>query len=131
VRTEVLADFGAPAAPTQAIEIDGLRLEMRGPMAQVGLTSSEFKLLKAFARSPGQALRTEEIRHVIEPGAASQASQARQGRLTVLIHRLRRKLMQAGADARAIRAQRKQGYELVCRIRLHDPLQPQAGRPRA
>jgi DNA-binding response OmpR family regulator len=90
-----------------------MRIE-RHNQAPVSLTASETSILVAFTRAPGQRLAHWQIAETLglDPATYAKAS------LEVRIVRLRKKLVDAGADARCIESVRNHGYQLCVGVRI-------------
>ena len=94
-----------------AIRLNMDRSIIEGPNGLVAITSSEAILLNGFIAAPLQFLEhwqiSERIFGLKDPNKAS---------LEVRIVYLRKKLIQAGAEAPAIMAVRGMGYRLICSV---------------
>lgn len=93
------------------LELDRMNLEIIGPLGRAKVTVSECKLLEAFAAASGHLLPTQQVRQMF--GYTQHA-----GPVTVMMHRVRRKISQVSHVQRAIRAHRSIGYELGCALRV-------------
>ncbi len=100
------------SAGTQDVVLDSGTLEIRGPQGRVRLTTTEYALLSALARSGERTLEIAQIYRILgrEPGKKTA--------LEALVYRVRRKLALAGAGENCIRAHRLQGYQLLRSIQL-------------
>lgn len=100
----------APSAAS--LSLDVLKLDLHGPAAEISVTQAESAILMALARAPGQRLEYWQIAEVLgqAPEALSKSS------LDVKIHRLRKKIVQAGGGEAAIKAIRLHGYQLCAKL---------------
>jgi len=101
-----------PGADTLQLQPQAMRLLGAGGVAE--LSASETRLLCAFARAPQQQLENWQIAEVLGVGLQSPNKSA----LELHLVRLRKKLQQAGAEPRSIKAVRGIGYRLVVRLLL-------------
>lgn len=90
------------------VSIDIEKMCLHGPLGDAMLTSAEALLIAALARAPGRRLETTALLgHLhLDPGTYSKSA------FEVRMVRLRRKLMDVGADKQCIRSTRMQGYQL-------------------
>jgi DNA-binding response OmpR family regulator len=88
------------------------KLTLQGSAGDVGVTQLEAVILNALARAPDQRLDHWQIAAVLgkAPDTLSKAN------LDVKIFRLRKKIAQVGGDEAAIKAIRKQGYQLCASL---------------
>lgn len=94
------------------LRLDGQRMTLTGPLGMVKLTQSEILMLSALMMAPGMALeRWQIIANLV--GEADTISDAS---LEVRMTHLRRKIIDAGGPAPAIKAVRKYGYKLTATI---------------
>lgn len=96
------------------LEINTSTLRVKGPSGESTLTTAEFAVLVALARTPGHQLDYWQILDVLKKDYDSNAQRL----LEVQISRVRIKLTKVGAPADAIRAIRLKGYQLCYPIRL-------------
>jgi len=100
-----------PAGSLSALRLNMDSSMIEGPGGSVAITPSEAILLNSFVVAPLQFLEHWQISERIfgqnEPNKAS---------LEVRIVYLRKKLIQAGAEAPAIMAVRGKGYRLICPV---------------
>lgn len=96
----------APAAAV--LVVDQAALVLRGPAQAVGLSALEARLLVAFTRAPDQRLDHWQLMAMSED--------LKKNTLEAQITRLRKKLVQAGADEQPVKAIRGQGYQLCVRL---------------
>lgn len=111
VRWQSLSLLHAQRHARVHLELDTMGLEIIGPQGRAKLTVAECRLLEAFVNASGQLLQTEELCKMF--GYTQRA-----GSLTVMMHRVRRKIAEVSAVQRAIRAHRSIGYELSCPLRV-------------
>jgi DNA-binding response OmpR family regulator len=97
-----------------ALEINTSTLRVKGPSGESILTTAEFAVLVALARTPGHQLDYWQILDVLRKDYDSNAQRL----LEVQISRVRIKLTKVGAPADSIRAIRLKGYQLCYPIRL-------------
>ncbi len=108
------------ARQMEAVSPEGaLRLaqrELHGQRGQVRLTQPEANLLTAFARAPAGKLENWQLLELfgLDPADGSKTN------LEVRITRLRKKLLEAGAEGQCIEALRNVGYQLLTPIHLLD-----------
>jgi DNA-binding response OmpR family regulator len=90
------------------------RFTLQGPLAVVVLSPSETALLAGLVRAAHQPLARWQLAELLGAGDALPSD----AMLEMRIARLRKKLMAAGADAKAIRAVHRRGYVLGCEVVL-------------
>lgn len=97
-----------PASPAGALILDHAALRLSGPTGEAVLTATEARLLDALAKAPEQLLERWQVAVNLgmDTGPLTESS------LEVRVANLRRKLVQIGAGAKAIRAVRGFGYKL-------------------
>lgn len=95
--------------PDQSFVVDARSMLLQGPQRSVTISRSELQMLSAFAASPDQQL---EYRHLVEM-LGHAPDEFRKASLEVKVVRLRKKLIEAGAELRCLRAVRLVGYQ-VC-----------------
>lgn len=100
-----------------ALRLHLARLHLSGPSRNAELTGGEASLLTALIRAPGQVLERWQLAEIISDGIAGEASPSA-AMLEMRIARLRKKLVEVGAEAPAIKALRKQGYQLCCSMTI-------------
>jgi DNA-binding response OmpR family regulator len=103
-----------PAERVWSFTLDMQRLVLSGPQAQVGLNALEAAVVSALASALWQRMENWQLLKLL---AKSEASYTK-ARLEVLIFRLRKKLVQAGADEHAIKVIRQVGYQLGVAVRV-------------
>jgi DNA-binding response OmpR family regulator len=94
---------------SEAMRLDGKGLVLQGKAGAVPVSAAEAALLAAFARAPDRRLETWQILELTDPDQKIQSRSA----VNVIIFRLSRRLRQAGAGERPLRAIRGWGYQLV------------------
>ena len=99
--------------PDQAITLN--KLQITGPAGSMKLTSSEGVLLTAFARAPGGKLETWQIAELL----AVMVNEAMKNSIAVRIARLRKKLVDAGAEGLVIESIRNMGYRLLIDVEVY------------
>lgn len=87
------------------------RLHLSGPRGNTELTNGEAILLTALIRAPGYTLERWQLAEVICDGNSGGAEPSA-AMLEMRIARLRKKLVEVGAEQPTIKALRKQGYQL-------------------
>jgi DNA-binding response OmpR family regulator len=102
------------AVPETAYTLDWPRLLLTGPAGVVSLNALEAAVLSALAGALWQRLENWQLLKLLSKSEASHSK----SRLEVVIFRLRKKLVQAGADAHAIKVIRQVGYQLGVAVRL-------------
>lgn len=95
-------------SPPPSVSIDVEKMRLCGPLGEGVLTSAEALLIAALARAPGRRLETAALLGHLKIDPASYSKSA----FEVRVVRLRRKLMDVGADKQCIRSTRMQGYQL-------------------
>lgn len=99
---------------TRFIILDVQKRQVRGPNGIVSLGTTELALLKAIASAPGRRLDYQRLIELGEPVPEERGKAA----LEVRIFRLRRKLIEAGADDPPIIALWKEGYQLAVPLQI-------------
>lgn len=96
------------SAQGTAICVQTETMMLCGPQGQAQLTSSELKLLEAMARAPGQMLQSWQV--------AAQLGQSEtlpsKASVEVRLSRIRKKMVDIGTQASAIKAIKGYGYKL-------------------
>lgn len=119
----MLRRFGAERMPASVMELGYLKIDLHQRQVtvngrEVGLTRTEFDVLRVLGERPGTVLPSGEImQHVM--GVKIPESQA-QDLLKVHIHRLRQKLEKDLENPRFIRSVRGQGYMYAFERRSKD-----------
>ncbi|NKI95172.1 response regulator transcription factor [Rhizobacter sp. SG703] len=101
----------APQLRFDGLTIDLLKREVLVGSAAVSLTSVEYKLLTALARTPGQPLTREQLSDAVQNGSYKPLDRT----VDVQVARLRRKLAEAAPGAEWIDTVRGEGYVFVPR----------------
>jgi len=101
----------APQLRFDGLTIDLLKREVLVGSAAVSLTSVEYKLLTALARTPGQPLTREQLSDAVQSGGYKPLDRT----VDVQVARLRRKLAEAAPGAEWIDTVRGEGYVFVPR----------------
>lgn len=96
------------------LEINTSTLKIKGPTGVSTLTTAEFSVLMALARTPGHQLDYWQLFDVLGKDYDSNAQRL----LEVQISRIRVKLSSLGAAENAIRSIRLKGYQLCYPIRI-------------
>lgn len=91
-----------------AVSIDIEKMRLHGPLGDATLTSAETVLIAALARAPGRRLETTALLGYLNLDPQTYSKSA----FEVRVVRLRRKLIDVGADKQCIRSTRMQGYQL-------------------
>ncbi len=102
------------ASPAAAFALDRTRVLLTGPAGQVSLNALEATVLSALCSALGQRMENWQLVKLLSKSEASYTK----ARLEVLIFRLRKKLVQAGADEHAIKVIRQVGYQLGVAVRV-------------
>lgn len=106
------------AKQTQASDAQVLvlqKLDVLGPVCVVKLTGTEGMLLTAFARAPAGKLETWQIAEMLDV----EADETMKASISVRIARLRKKLVDAGAQGLVIESIRNVGYQLLVHIEVN------------
>jgi DNA-binding response OmpR family regulator len=103
-----------PAERVCPFTLDMQRLVLSGPQAQVSLNALEATVVSALTSALWQRLENWQLLKLLSKSEASYTK----ARLEVLIFRLRKKLVQAGADEHAIKVIRQVGYQLGVAVRV-------------
>jgi DNA-binding response OmpR family regulator len=103
-----------PTETGATLSLDLRGLILKGETANVALSAPEAALLAALLRAPERRLETWQIGEIAARGEAMPNRNA----LNVMMFRLGRKLRQAGAGERPVRAIRNWGYQLCATVNL-------------
>jgi DNA-binding response OmpR family regulator len=103
----------APAI-SPSLRLDGRRLVLEGPCGAVSLSAHEAAVLAAFARAPERRIEVWQIAEIVNRSADLPHRNA----INVMVFRLGRKLLRAGADSRPIQVIRNWGYQLCLELVL-------------
>ena len=90
------------------------KLELQGKDALVKLTAQEAIILTALARAPAGRLETWQIAELLD----TEVDESFKASLAVRMVRLRKKLMDAGAEGLVIESLRNIGYQLTTHIEI-------------
>ena len=101
----------APQLRFDGLTIDLLKREVRAGSAAIALTSVEYKLLTALARTPGRPLTREQLSDAVQSGGYKPLDRT----VDVQVARLRRKLAEAAPGSAWIDTIRGEGYVFVPR----------------
>ena len=88
--------------------------DVTGPLGTAKLTATEVMLLTAFARAPSCKLETWQIAEMLE----IQLDDTMKSSITVRIARLRKKLVDTGAQGMVIESIRNVGYQIVAYVEI-------------
>ena len=90
------------------------KLDLSGPLGLAKLTGTEGMLLTAFARAPAGKLETWQIAEMM----GVKADDTMKASISVRIARLRKKLVDLGAEGLVIESIRNVGYQLLIHIEI-------------
>lgn len=90
------------------------KLDLSGPLGEVKLTATEAMLLTAFARAPTSKLETWQIAEML----GVDADETMRNSIAVRIARLRKKLVDLGAEGVVIESIRNVGYQLLVYVEI-------------
>ena len=94
--------------------LDIQKMQLVGKHATVSLGAFELSILKGLIEAPGQRLDYWRLMELIEKEPSDKNKTA----LGVQVHRLKKKLIQAGAEKNAIKSVHKEGYQLGTLVKL-------------
>lgn len=95
--------------------LEGRQMRIRAPgRAPVQLSASEISILVAFSRAPGQRLAYWQLADIVGLDLATSPKSS----LEVRIVRLRKKLVDAGAESGCVVSVRGQGYQLCISLQV-------------
>lgn len=100
------------AGDAPALVLD--KLDIKGPQGEAKLTATEGVLLTAFARAPSGKLETWQIAEML----GVDADETMKASISVRIARLRKKLVDVGAQGIVIESIRNVGYQLLEHIEI-------------
>ena len=108
IATQIGRRLGAkPEISKTSAALDPLKFQVKGPAGSVQLMAAEVALLTAFARASQNSLEHWQVsQHLFGDREVTK------GNLEVKLGRLRKKLIDSGIDAPAIKALRGHGYKL-------------------
>ena len=92
--------------------LQSISLTLQGPAGEETLSAPEAQLLLALSRVGGQCLERWQAMEIIDPTRKGLSPSS----LEVRISGLRRKLKSCGGPEQAIKAERGQGYRLLCSV---------------
>lgn len=92
----------------RAFSVDVRSMMLHGPAGSVSISRAEAQMLSAFATSAGQQLAYWQLMELL----GQPDDDFRKATLEVKVVRLRKKLVEVGADQRCLRAVRLVGYQL-------------------
>lgn len=98
---------------TQQLVLD--KLDVIGPLGIVKITATEALLLTALARAPAGQLETWQIAEMLDV----QVDDAMKASIAMRIVRLRKKLIDAGAEGVVIESIRNVGYQILVHIEIN------------
>lgn len=90
------------------------KLDLLGPLGEAKLTATEGTLLTAFARAPAGKLETWQLAEIL----GVEADETMKNSIAVRIARLRKKLMDLGAEGLVIESIRNVGYQLLVHVEV-------------
>lgn len=90
------------------------KLDLSGPLGEAKLTATEGTMLTAFARAPAGKLETWQLAEIL----GVEADETMKNSIAVRIARLRKKLMDIGAEGLVIESIRNIGYQLLVHIEV-------------
>jgi DNA-binding response OmpR family regulator len=96
------------------LSLDVQKMQLVGKQARVNLGTFELLILKGLIEAPSQRLDYWRLMELIEKEPSDKNKIA----LGVQIHRLKKKMIQAGAEKNAIKSVHKEGYQLGTLIKL-------------
>jgi DNA-binding response OmpR family regulator len=97
---------------TRGLVLD--KMDLSGPLGETKLTATEAMLLTAFARAPSGTLETWQIAEML----GVEANETMKNSIAVRITRLRKKLMDLGAEGLVIESIRNVGYQLLAYVEI-------------
>ncbi len=99
----------------QGFEVDSRSLTLTGPKGSTVISASELKMLTAFSTSQGQQLEYWQIMELL----GHSPDDFRKASLEVKVVRLRKKLVQVGAELGCLRSIRLVGYQLCLPLMIN------------
>jgi DNA-binding response OmpR family regulator len=90
------------------------KLDLSGPLGEAKLTATEGTMLTAFARAPAGKLETWQLAEIL----GFEADETMKNSIAVRIGRLRKKLMDLGAEGVVIESIRNVGYQLLVHVEV-------------
>jgi signal transduction histidine kinase len=110
--SEIAQRLTSAAEKPQGLQLGRAKMELVGELSSVALTAPELKLLEAFAVNQGKVLEYDALGLILGKAYSHKDWKS----LAVIITRLRKKMLAAGADARCITSVRGLGYQ--CTVEL-------------
>jgi DNA-binding response OmpR family regulator len=96
------------------LSLDVQKMQLVGKQATISLGSFELAILKGLIEAPNQRLDYWRMMELIEKEPSDKNKIA----LGVQVHRLKKKMVQAGAEKNAIKSVHKEGYQLGSFVKL-------------
>jgi DNA-binding response OmpR family regulator len=97
-----------------SLSLDVQKMQLIGQHASVHLGTFELSILKGLIAAPNQRLDYWRLMELIEKEPSDKNKVA----LGVQVHRLKKKMVQAGAEKNAIKSVHKEGYQLGALVQL-------------
>lgn len=97
-----------------SLSLDVQKMQLIGQQASVHLGTFELSILKGLIEAPNQRLDYWRLMELIEKEPSDKNKIA----LGVQVHRLKKKMVQAGAEMNAIKSVHKEGYQLGTLVKL-------------
>ena len=110
--TDIAQRLTIAAEKPKELQIDREKMQLVGGLATVALSAAELSLLEAFFASRGKVLEYAELGQTLGKNYSYKDWKS----LAVIITRLRKKMIAAGAESRCIASVRGQGYQ--CTVEL-------------
>ncbi len=102
------------SSETECLVLNQMSLSLKGPEGECRLTGTESRLLLAMSRVAGKCLERWQAMEIIDPQRRGLSA----SNLDVRVSGLRKKLRVCGGPDNAIRAERGQGYRLLCSVEV-------------
>ena len=96
----------------RGIKLD--KLDLTGPLGEAKLTATESTMLTAFARAAAGKLETWQLAEIL----GFEADETMKNSIAVRVGRLRKKLMDLGAEGVVIESIRNVGYQLLVHVEV-------------
>ena len=109
-----LSQAESSGLPRHGLVVDARAMLVSGPKGSVVISRSELQMLSAFSTSAGQQLEYWQLMEAL----GHTPDEFRKATLEVKVVRLRKKLIEAGAESRCIRAVRLFGYQLCVPLQM-------------
>ncbi len=100
--------------PNEALQLDTLRMQLKGHGGVVAVTATEGTLLATLARAPERKLESWQILEILQILDAIDEKH----QLAVRMARLRKKMIQVGAPADCLKALHLAGYQLRAKLEI-------------